>query len=92
MFYTLSEKDHQFSKSSPSKLLSIVPLCAKTVVLFCNDRRFYHYSLYTKEILFEKELPGLPFKAVAVSSDRIALSIIDSRTVILIDAKTKDIK
>lgn len=67
MFFTLSARQHHFQRPEDSRLLSVVPLCARTLILFCDDLHFYHYSLLDHKILYQSKLPGRVRSAISLS-------------------------
>lgn len=67
MFLSLSSFKNTFVRPDKSNLIDVVPLCSRTVIFFCDDYTFYHYSLVENKILYQSKLPGRSVQAVAIS-------------------------
>jgi hypothetical protein len=80
-----------FTKLESSKLLSLVPLCAKTIILFCDDCSFYHYSLLDEKILYQSKLPGRPLKTISISDHEILMTIAEKRSLMLLDIRKQEL-
>lgn len=87
MFFTLSDRNHTFQRREISRLISVVPLCARTVILFCDDLNFYHYSLMDEKILYQSKLPGRVRSAISISGHEILCPVIETRSLILLNIK-----
>lgn len=76
MYFSLSQYNNIFVRPEKSKLLLAVPLCARTVIFFCEDFTFYHYSLIESKILYQSKLPGRIVQAISLSGHEILCTII----------------
>lgn len=75
MYFSLAQHNNIFLRPEKSNLISAVPLCARTVIFFCDDLNFYHYSLIDSKILYQSKLPGRPIQAVSLSGHEILCTI-----------------
>lgn len=87
MFFTLSDRNHTFLRRECTRLISVVPLCARTVILFCDDFNFYHYSLMDEKILYQSKLPGRVRSAISLSAHQILCTVVETRSLILLNIK-----
>ena len=85
MFFTLSDRSHVFERKELSRLISVVPLCAQTLIIFCDDLTFYHYSLVDRKILYESKLPGRVRSAISISAQEILCTVLETRSLILVN-------
>lgn len=67
MYFSLAQYNNIFVRPEKSNLKIAVPLCARTVIFFCDDNMFYHYSLIESKILYQSKLPGRLVQAVSLS-------------------------
>lgn len=67
MYFSLTQYNSIFVRPEKSNLVLAVPLCARTVIFFCDDLTFYHYSLIDNKILYQSKLPGRPIQAISLS-------------------------
>lgn len=87
MFFTLSDRNHVFQRRECSRLISVVPLCARTVIFFCDDLNFYHYSLVDEKILYQSKLPGRVRSAISISGYQILCTVLETRNLILLNLR-----
>lgn len=92
MFLNLSEHKSTFIRPEKSRLTLAVPLCARTVIFFCDDWNFYHYSLIDNKILYQSKLPGRLVQAIAISGHTILCTILETRSLMVLNIKEKSLE
>lgn len=89
MFCKIVDKEYIFNKPEKAKLILAIPLCAKTIIFFCDNLVFYHYSLIDQKILYQSKLPGRPIQAIAYSGHQILCTILEQRDLMLLDIRER---